>query len=836
MSRIQDRNRVFSGLIMRLTPKILVRIWLSIGVLTTAGLIIGSSVSYRHEISSIESRLLSLAHEREAYVNSWLEENHADLRVIAGNNCLVRYINDLDDQESSLAFLNLAKEEYKFSRIHLLDEDGTTILSTSQVESPTPGHIDSMVQTVIENGRVYTFGIYFHQDVSTPWLTVMAPVMDVDAGRTMGVIVAGIDPNSELYPLLVEEQFLYSSMETLLLQPEDGGVRFISPRRLGEDMQIGEVLPQPAPTLAGLQAVRGAEVFGEFVDYRHKRIFAVTRSITHTDWGLVTKIDRSDALAPWRQSLRLSVIAVLALFLALSVLIWGMGRVVSIEQEKRGQERLRMMQVTIDNAAEIVLWMAQDGRVTYANPAVIEATNYTVEELLEMYIWDLDPDLSPEKWPGMFERVKEIGTFLFEGRMLREDGSIIPIEISTSYVEYEGVGFHCGIGRDITQRQHLEDQLRQSQKMEAVGRLAGGIAHDFNNILTVISGSAEWGLMSLSEEHDARERFETIQKAAASATDLTTRLLMFGRKQVIQPRVTDITRALENLRPMLERVIGGDINLTVRSDEGLARVLVDPGELDQVIMNLVVNSHDAMSDGGELIVSATNVSGQPSATSDREQITESEDDVCLAISDTGSGMDEETQSRLFEPFFTSKETGSGLGLATVYGIVERCKGRIEVESRVGAGTTMKIFLPATDKEVEYEQVAPADSFSAGGSETILLVEDQEGVREVTEEALSTMGYSVHAFSTPEEAIIFSAGHTGDLDLMITDVVMPGMSGADLAESIAVQRPGLKVLFISGYTDDAITRHGILGEGVDFLPKPYSPSTLAQTVRSILDRA
>jgi len=283
-------------------------------------------------------------------------------------------------------------------------------------------------------------------------------------------------------------------------------------------------------------------------------------------------------------------------------------------------------------------------------------------------------------------------------------------------------------------------------------------------------------------------------------------------------------------------VIGEDINLTVRSDEGLARVLVDPGELDQVIMNLVVNSHDAMSNGGELIVSATNVSGQPSATSDQEQIAESGDDVCLAISDTGSGMDEETQSRLFEPFFTSKETGSGLGLATVYGIVERCKGRIEVESRVGAGTTMKIFLPATDKEVEYEQVAPADSFSAGGSETILLVEDQEGVREVTEEALSTMGYSVHAFSTPEEAIIFSAGHTGDLDLMITDVVMPGMSGADLAESIAVQRPGLKVLFISGYTDDAITRHGILGEGVDFLPKPYSPSTLAQTVRSILDRA
>jgi two-component system, cell cycle sensor histidine kinase and response regulator CckA len=409
-----------------------------------------------------------------------------------------------------------------------------------------------------------------------------------------------------------------------------------------------------------------------------------------------------------------------------------------------------------------------------------------------------------------------------EIRLIR-DGDGVPIE---------GVGSWS----DISGRKLLEDQFRQAQKMEAVGRLAGGIAHDFNNLLTVITGFSEL-LENLVEADDqARPLVEEIGKAGKRAAALTRQLLAFSRKQVLQPKIIDLNALVRDLAKMLPRLLGEDIELNLSLLDSGARIRADPGQLEQVIVNLAVNGRDAMPTGGTLTIETQRALLEGKYAEIQAEVRPGPY-VLLSVRDTGTGMDSRTLARVFEPFFTTKgpDRGTGLGLATVFGIVKQSGGHIEACSELGFGTTFRLYLPAHDEmPLAVAAGTPNRSECQGGCETVLLVEDEIGVRGLTRHLLNLKGYKVIEAGDGEEALAIAAEHRGAIDLVLTDVVMPRMSGREFTQRLNELRPGIKVLYMSGYTDDAVVRHGIYEESVNFLQKPFSPFVLTQRVRDILD--
>jgi signal transduction histidine kinase/CheY-like chemotaxis protein len=380
-----------------------------------------------------------------------------------------------------------------------------------------------------------------------------------------------------------------------------------------------------------------------------------------------------------------------------------------------------------------------------------------------------------------------------------------------------------------------QGQLEQAQKMDAVGRLAGGVAHDFNNLLTVILGRTDILLHPLKPEDPMRRGTELIQRTAGRAADLTRQLLAFSRKQVLEPVVLDLSAVTTDMKDMLGRLIGEDVALLTTPTPGLGRVKADRGQIEQVIMNLAVNARDAMPQGGRLIVETADIDLDDEYVR-RHVGARPGPHVMLAVSDTGTGIPHEIQPQIFEPFFTTKEQGkgTGLGLATVYGIVKQSGGYIEVDSEPGQGTTFRVYLPRLDAERAPVDRSARPAAAAGGTETILLVEDEEGVRELARDILRASGYTVLEARNGPEALLLCERHQGPLDMLLTDVVMPRMSGRELAERLAPLRPDLSVLYMSGYTDDAVIRHGVLGAGTAFLQKPFTPAILAQRVRETLD--
>ncbi len=389
---------------------------------------------------------------------------------------------------------------------------------------------------------------------------------------------------------------------------------------------------------------------------------------------------------------------------------------------------------------------------------------------------------------------------------------------------------------EIRQSRKLEEQFRQAQKMEAIGTLAGGLAHDFNNLLTVIVGYADILLSDPATPGSERGLIEQIKKAGERAASLTGQLLAFSRQQVIEPRVLDLNAIVTDMNRMLRRVIGEDVALRSTLARELGRVRADPGQLEQIIMNLAVNARDAMPNGGELTIETANVDlDEPYAQSHLE--VQPGRYVMLAISDSGLGMSEEVQRRIFEPFFTTKEKGkgTGLGLATVFGIVKQNGGHIWVYSEVGQGTTFKIYLPLIEDEAAAGRPVVRTA-RAVGNETILVVEDDDAVRSITVLALRTFGYNVLEASSGAEAIGICKAHEGTIHLMVSDVVMPQMGGRATSEAVVDLREGIRVLFLSGYTDDTVVRHGVLHEQVAFLQKPFTPGALARKVREVLEQA
>jgi two-component system, cell cycle sensor histidine kinase and response regulator CckA len=521
--------------------------------------------------------------------------------------------------------------------------------------------------------------------------------------------------------------------------------------------------------------------------------------------------------------------------------VQGIAR--DITERKRFEEALqREKEYTehiISAAPTLIVGIAPDGTTTFINRAITRVTGREPEEIVGQNWWRINyPGEEYRQVDQLFEEFNQgRGVVNYEMTLTTKSGA----KRTISWNSVNRLGEHgeiieiIGIGADVTDRRELEDQLRQSQKMEAFGQLAGGVAHDFNNLLTVINGYSALLARWHSPGEPTRVSVEEIRKAGERAASLTRQLLAFSRKQVLQPKVLNLNSVVADVGKMLRRLIGEDIDLLTVSEPSLGQIKADPGQIEQVILNLAVNARDAMPQGGQLTIETANVYLDDEYVR-RHIFVQPGQYVMLAVSDTGCGMNAETRERMFEPFFTTKEhgKGTGLGLSTVYGIVKQSGGDIWVYSEVGRGTTIKVYLPRVAEAVGNDETRDTTAKLPQGRETVLLAEDEEQVRRIARVILEMNGYRVLEASGGDEALSIYKQHEGQIDLVMTDVVMPQMSGRELAQILERLQPGIKVLYMSGYTDDAIVRHGLLDQEIAFLQKPFTPEALTCKVREVLD--
>jgi hypothetical protein len=469
------------------------------------------------------------------------------------------------------------------------------------------------------------------------------------------------------------------------------------------------------------------------------------------------------------------------------------------------------------------------------NRAAVDHYGWSREEFLAMTAVDIRP---PEEVSALLEVMSRLGDAPLRPGVFRhrkKDGALIDVETLGNPLCFYGRPAVMVLANDVTERRRLEEQFRQTQRMEAVGQLAGGVAHDFNNLLTVITGYCELLFHSLADRNPDLRRVQEIHRAATRASSLTRQLLAFSRKQVLELRVLDLDEVVQGMVPMLSRLLGEQVHLNAPRALLLGQVRADPGQIEQVVMNLAINARDAMPDGGALTIELADVE-LDAAPRGVDAALRSGPHVMLAVSDTGCGMDAATRARIFEPFFTTKEIGkgTGLGLATVYGIVQQSDAAIQVESEPGRGATFRIYLPRVEPVVAAGEVAAAPAAAAFGRETVLVVEDEKVVRSLEAEVLAGHGYDVLVAGDAQEALAIEERCEGLIALLVTDVVMPGRSGRELAQEFVRRRPETRVLYVSGYANDAFVGGGLLEAGTWFLQKPFSPEALVHKVRDVLD--
>ena len=505
-------------------------------------------------------------------------------------------------------------------------------------------------------------------------------------------------------------------------------------------------------------------------------------------------------------------------------------------ERKAGEEALRRVNETlsavIQTSPVAIYALDQEGKVQAWNAAAEKIFGWTENEVIGRALPTM-PDDNQEALARQLEGEMLNGT---ETVRRRKDGSLVDVAVWTSPLR-KADGSMAGVvaaTADISERKQLEEQLRQAGRLEAVGRLAGGVAHDFNNLLTIITGYSDLSLNNAATPEPVRRNIEEIRRASGRAAALTNQLLAFSRKQVLQPKVVDINSIITDLEKMLRRLIGEDIELAI-AQQPVSSVEADPGQLEQVIVNLVVNARQAMTTGGRLTIETSNQE-LDTVYSERHVGVRPGQYVMFSVTDTGHGMDAETQKHIFEPFFTTKEKGygTGLGLATVYGIIKQSGGNIWVYSEPGRGTSFKIYLPAVQEAPEPHEHVHVAPPSHRGSETILVVEDEDKLRKLIAEVLSGLGYTVLQARNGPEALAIAGKYQPPIDLLVTDVVMPQMGGRELGDRITKMRPDTKVLYMSGYPDNAIVHQGVLEQNVLFLQKPFTTNSLSRKVREILE--
>ena len=490
----------------------------------------------------------------------------------------------------------------------------------------------------------------------------------------------------------------------------------------------------------------------------------------------------------------------------------------------------------VENAGDAFYLHDIEGRIIDANDRACESLGYTREELLELRMRDIEQNFSDQDISRIFEKITVGSPVTRDGVHRRKDGTEFPVEVRLGKFQWRGRLLCIALARDVTERTQLEQQLLQAQKMEAVGQLAGGIAHDFNNLLTAITCYSDLGIAKLPPDHRVTSYLQQIQRAAERGSQLTRQLLAFSRRQVIEPRVLNLNDLILNVDGMLRRIISEDIELVTLPAADLELVRVDPGQIEQVLANMVVNARDAMPDGGRLIIETANATLDEAYVRQHLDATAG-DHVMVAVRDDGEGMTPEVKTHIFEPFFTTKEVGkgTGLGLSTCYGIVAQSGGHIAVESEPGEGAIFRIYFPKVSESSTPDPFQSGPGYMPVGSETLLLVEDEPLLREATSRVLREQGYTVWEASNGHQALSVAQEHADqELSLLLTDVVMPLMGGVELAAQLRDARPETRVIYTSGYTDDAVLNGDVIERGSTFMQKPFTPTMLTHTVRSVLD--
>jgi PAS domain S-box-containing protein len=508
------------------------------------------------------------------------------------------------------------------------------------------------------------------------------------------------------------------------------------------------------------------------------------------------------------------------------------------ELYEESKKREELYSTLLNSSADAVVVYDMEGRTRYVNDSFTRIFGWTMEEVKNRHIPYL-PDSERQRAMEIIEEIIRDGIFWsgFESKRYTKDGRVLDVRLSASrYHDHEGnpSGMLVTLA-DITEQKRLEEKLRQAAKMEAIGRLAGGVAHDFNNLLTAIIGYAEMLLHEIPQNAKYRHKVLQISNAAERTADLTRQLLAFSRKQILDVTVVNLNTVIGDLENLLRRLIGEDVELVTSCDFSLGCTKADRSQIEQILVNLVVNARDAMPKGGTLTIETANAELGDEYVRKYPDVTPGPY-VLFAVSDTGHGMEANVLSRIFDPFFTTKEKGlgTGLGLSTVYGIVKQHQGHVAVYSEPGRGTTFKVYLPRADELSTQQSQAPDAHTLPRGNEVILLVEDEEIVRKLACDVLEMLGYCPLEASNPDEAIAACLKHEGPIHLMLTDVVLPRMDGRSLYNLLSSTKPEMKVLYMSGYTENAVVDHGVLDRGVHFLQKPFNTDSLALKVREVLD--
>jgi PAS domain S-box-containing protein len=800
------------------------------------------------------------ADEQVRVITLWLGERQADAEEVAENPFTVRLLSGAENGDKIVEARRSIERDVEriigSNRLlagALVDRQ-CQIVAGAGLREGSATDFQAVCKWVFQTGEFEVIASGWeqgnlHLNLAVPVFAAGGSAPSSPASRrATGAVVLVSDPWSILQPFIAPGSERRRSSETLLVwKQDDDAVIFAPSRKMRGEASLFRT-PLSDTTLEARVAREGNVSFAEFKDHRGIRVFGAGRQIPVAGDNLVRKVDRDQAFSEYhRQAVLEGLVGALSILLFGCVFVAQHRQLATCELKEKLRQQQTLLELRQHAAASEARYRSLfdrnlagvfrstlDGQILDYNPAVVKIFGYPVNEAERSMAQNLY--FSPIDRQNLIAHLlKERSITNHEIRLRRRDGSPVWALLSAHLLDGE-VGQRAiieGTVIDITERKALEDQLRQAQKMEAIGRLAGGVAHDFNNLLTAILGYAHLILGELRQGDPLRGNVDEIHRAAQRASALTQQLLAFSRKQVLQPRVLDLNAIITNSARMLSRLIGEDIELNLELDPNLVPVKADACQIEQVLLNLAVNSRDAMPRGGQLHIATATLDAAATDTL-RPAITHSGPWILLTVRDNGCGMDAEVRSRLFEPFFTTKEPdkGTGLGLSTVYGIIIQSGGDIWVDSQPGQGTRFHILLPGTSTRLEKEEAAIQPGVALG-RETILVVEDEGIVRRLTCQILRLNGYQVLEAANGGEAVSLCERHSGKIHLMITDVIMPQMSGYELAGRLACLRPQMKVLYMSGYIGDR-AMHSCLESNVDLIQKPFSPAALSQKVREVLE--
>ncbi|GEM_PF-3703140 len=817
---------------------------------------VGMYQAHRGQEDREKARMEAVAELKARQITDWVRERVGDGAFVSTSKVWSKAFEawkghgDLAEREH----LYLRLEEFSrikgFRGVLVMDSREISVIRGEGAPETLAGQeLRAAAQASLGDRRVRLVGPYL-DPAGVYRLDVVAPLPLLE-DRESPVVVLLADPAAYLLPILQSWPVPSATGEAFLFRREGDRIHYLSQSRLSPVLTPRLTCSQAEPTLLEAKFLRAQAASGQYLmgtDYGGGRVMGVVQAIPGTDWFLVAKTDEAEVNAGARGQITiLGLAGVLGLLLAvLANHLFHQQRVLAeAEREQRHQaERLQalgLLDSIASGSSDAIYAKDRHGRFLLFNPEAERLFGRKAEEVLGRDTMVVRPG------PDDSETPEEDQAILRDGRTITlEEVRETPSGPRTFLVTkgplrdaQGGIMGHYGIAKDITERvraererQELQAEIQSAQRLDSIGRLAGGVAHDFNNMLGVIVANAEIGLMKPGGE-GAQERFEEIRKAALRSADLTRQLLAFARKQTVSPKVLNLNDALPGMLQMLGRLIGENIVLDYEQRAGLWPIRMDPTQVDQILANLAVNARDAIAGVGRLRIHTENLTLEPG---DPRHAPDAPHYVLLEVSDTGCGMDAEQIEHIFEPFFTTKGVGkgTGLGLATVYGIVKQNGGFIDVRSTPGEGTSFRVHLPRFQGDAEAAPVHAAPAAPPLGRERILVVEDEPMNLQVSVMLLESLGYQVTSASSPGEALRILERGEGDVNLLLTDIIMPEMNGRELADRALLLRPNLKCLFMSGYTDDIIAHQGELAPDVKFLGKPFTLEALGASLREVLD--